>query len=471
MKNLGWTPILCWLTAVAACGEPDAPAIEVVPASVPRVTGSTTCTPITPASRVVGVSSEGELWYVDAATNRTRVLDATSTEREQVAPVDDAAFAIPWSNKAAALIVQGGLWSVQGVNREFHVTPAELGSIGLMCGDPQAERGAFVSTDKGLFERLGGFWWRWTQADGSSFGTARQLVRNDGSCTGTDDTLWLVNTSDELWRISPVDAEVMATGVGAVASAGPAGAAAMVGDALFLGMPWREVQFEGGAPRQPVGGGGRLWVPVGDTIYQRAGDTWQIVDGIAPGATAMHLHAAGGAWLEYPNQLCHATLGEPLVIRGLRPYEHRVAAMANLTVSSGQAALTVERDGAVVSSLTGVGDHNLVGFELGAPGWHQLTLKAGGASRGLDYFVVDLPLRSWEVDVKPLFEQRCAGGPCHGPNPGGTQVDLSTYQAWRTRAGRIRERLLRGQMPPVPPQLTPDTLAIVLDWVEGGMKP
>jgi hypothetical protein len=462
-------PVALLFAAASACGGDDT--TEVVEPTVLRVTATATCTTIAPESRVVGVSSEGELWYVDAVTNRTRVLDASGTEAPAVARIDDSSFAIPWSQKSAALIVDGALWSVDGAEREFRQTPPELGTIGLLCGDPLAERGAFVSTDRGLFERLGGFWWRWTAADGSSFGAPRQLVRNDGSCAGTDGALWMVTTADELWQISPTDARVVATGVGAVTPAGPEGAAALVGDALMMGSPWHEVRFTSGTPRRIAGGGGGLWVQVGDFIYLRQDGVWRIVDGVGPGSLAMYPHAAGGAWFEYPDKVCHASLAEPLVIRGLRPYEHRIVATTNLTVSSGADSLTVERDGAAVSTVTGPGDHNLVGFDLGAAGWHELTLKAGAASRKVPYLVVDLPLRSWEVDIKPLFEQRCAGAPCHGPATTGTQVDLSTYQSWRSRAGRIRERLLRGQMPPIPPQLTPDTLAIVLDWIEGGMKP
>ena len=160
-----------------------------------------------------------------------------------------------------------------------------------------------------------------------------------------------------------------------------------------------------------------------------------------------------------------------MVIPRLRPYEHGVAAVANPAVSGAEAGLTVERDGVAVATLPGSGEHTLMGFDLGPPGWHQLTVRAAAASRVLDYNVVDLPLRSWATDVQPIFAASCGGAPCHGPSPAGTQVDLSSYQSWRSRAGRIRERLLLGQMPPVPPRLAPDPVAIVLERLDGGMKP
>lgn len=463
--------------AASGCGGDDAGVpVEVVPVDVPRVSATTTCVPVAPGSRVVGVSSEGELWLVEGGSNQTRVIDATGASHTGVGPVDDAAAVLPWTADSSTLIVDGELWTVTRDDREFLATPVELGRIGQLCGDPAVERGAFVGTDKGLFERLGGFWWRWTPATAASFGTARQLVRNDGSCVGKDDVVWLVNTAGELWRIAPDDARVVAGGadddkVTAAAAAGAEGAAALAGERLRIGPPWHDVQFTAGPSTAIAGGGGALWVQVGADVYQRQGGAWRVIIGAAPGATAMYPHAAAGAWFSYPDQVCHAALGAPVVIHGLRPYEHRVAAVANLTVSSAEAELTVERDGVAVATLPGSGEHTLMGFDLGPPGWHQLTVRAAAASRVLDYNVVDLPLRSWATDVQPIFAASCGGAPCHGPSPAGTQVDLSSYQSWRSRAGRIRERLLLGQMPPVPPRLEPDTVAIVLEWIEGGMKP
>ena len=448
---------------------------ETVATDVPRVTATPTCVPLAAGSRVLGVSSEGELWVVDGVSGETSVLDANGAAHAEVAAIDDASAVLPWSDAAAAMIIDGGLWTVDGDDREFVATPMALGRVAQLCGDPTAERGAFIGTDQGLFERLGGFWWRWTPAAATTFGTARQLVRNDGSCVGTDDVLWLVNSDGQLWQVSPTDARVVAgsasDAVIAAAAAGASGAAAMFADRMMIGPPWHDLEFAAGRATAMAGGGGGLWVQVGAAVYQRHDGAWRIVDGMAPSPTAIHPHAAAGAWFEYVDRVCHASLGEQLVIRGLKPYEHRVAALANLTVASDQAELAVERDGIAVTTVTGAGDHHLLGFELGEPGWHQLTVKAGGAARSLDYNVVDLPLRSWATDIQPIYAASCMGFSCHGPMPGGTQVDLSTYQAWRTRAPRIRERLLRGQMPPVPPRLSSDTVAIVIEWIEGGMKP
>jgi hypothetical protein len=113
----------------------------------------------------------------------------------------------------------------------------------------------------------------------------------------------------------------------------------------------------------------------------------------------------------------------------------------------------------------------LADVELRDGGWHQLTIRAGGASRRLAYNLLQISDRSWATDVQPIFTASCGGGRCHGPNPGGGRVDLSTYEGWRQKASRVRERLLRGEMPPSGPPLDSATIDIVIDWIEGGMRP
>jgi hypothetical protein len=96
---------------------------------------------------------------------------------------------------------------------------------------------------------------------------------------------------------------------------------------------------------------------------------------------------------------------------------------------------------------------------------------SGSSTRELDYFVVDVPEVSWENEIQPLFQEYCSGGTCHGPSPATSIPDLSTYEAWQQRAPLIRTRLLRGEMPPVDPKPPGDSIELVLDWIEGGMKP
>ena len=99
------------------------------------------------------------------------------------------------------------------------------------------------------------------------------------------------------------------------------------------------------------------------------------------------------------------------------------------------------------------------------------STNVGTASRLLAYNLLQISDRSWATDVQPIFEASCAGGRCHGPSPGGGRVDLSTYEGWRQKASRVRERLLRGEMPPSGPPLDSATIDIVIDWIEGGMRP
>src|SRR5688572_18803860 len=84
----------------AGCGGGD---VEVVPTDLPRVTATPTCVPVAAGSRVLGTSSEGELWLADGATGTATVVDALGAVRTGLARVDDAAELVPWSREHAAV--------------------------------------------------------------------------------------------------------------------------------------------------------------------------------------------------------------------------------------------------------------------------------------------------------------------------------------------------------------------------------
>ena len=135
-------------------------------------------------------------------------------------------------------------------------------------------------------------------------------------------------------------------------------------------------------------------------------------------------------------------------------------------------AVTVERDGVALATAPVVdGVAALPDVELGAGGWHALTIRAGAATRVVPYNLLQISDRSWAADIEPIFAASCAGGRCHGPSPSGGRIDLSTYDGWRQKASRVRERLLRGEMPPSGPPLDSATIDVVIDWIEGGMRP
>lgn len=172
--------------------------------------------------------------------------------------------------------------------------------------------------------------------------------------------------------------------------------------------------------------------------------------------------------------MCRAALTPAIHVTGLTPYEQRVTPLAQLRVAppASETAVTVERDGLLVATAPVIdGVAAVSDVDLGAGGWHDLTIRSGTTSRRLEYNLLDISDRSWATDVEPVFTEFCSGTRCHGPTPSGGRVDLSTYEGWRMKASRIRERLLRGEMPPSGPRPDAATVDIIVDWIEGGMKP
>jgi hypothetical protein len=95
-------------------------------------------------------------------------------------------------------------------------------------------------------------------------------------------------------------------------------------------------------------------------------------------------------------------------------------------------------------------------------------VRAGAASRLLQYNLLQISDRSWATDIAPVFQLYCSR--CHGETTAGTRGDLSTYEACAARPAGSRTHAARRDAASGP---RPDsaTLEIVLDWIEGGMRP
>ncbi|MBL4633656.1 MAG: hypothetical protein JKY56_07280 [Kofleriaceae bacterium] len=187
----------------------------------------------------------------------------------------------------------------------------------------------------------------------------------------------------------------------------------------------------------------------------------------------MWAHSGAGAWLDMGTQFCHVDAGLSVRIRGLRPFERRKLATANLEIELDTENLVVHLDGQIVQNLSVIapGQFVLSDVGLGDSGWHKLELfDDDKLARALRYFIIDTPQVSWQADLAPVFAASCAGELCHGPTPKGSRIDLSTYESWKTRAGLIRRRLLLGEMP-IGDSLPHETIKRVSRWVEGGMLP
>lgn len=105
-------------------------------------------------------------------------------------------------------------------------------------------------------------------------------------------------------------------------------------------------------------------------------------------------------------------------------------------------------------------------------GMHKLTATATyadgtSAARVVPYEFQPLSLvvPSWDKDIRPIHEARCAK--CHTTGPG---PDLSTYDLWKTNAPKIVDVLRERRMPADGP-LEPELILEVQRWVQGGTPP
>lgn len=471
MRNPGARAIALALAA-ASCGTE--PVAEVIALDVAHIAPTVTCV-ATDGAMVRGAAADGALWLSAAGAIKTVGLDGTITTPAW--SVAETATLYPTSATAAAAIIDGEVWTVDEGVREFVPTPRALGAAAALCGPPRGDHGAFVATAGGLIERAAGLWWQWSPSRRDSFGALRELARIDGACAASDDAVWLTATTGELWRITRDDADVVAgtsVAVDGVAIVPGEGAAVQIAGELTIGPPWHDVRFELGAVAHVASGGDRLWAVAGGATFVRDAGVWAQVDGLPGTPSKIWPDAAGGAWFEVGAQVCRAALTPAIHVTGLAPYEQRVTPLAQLRVvpPAAETAVTVERDGAVVATATVIdGVAAVSDVDLGAGGWHDLTIRAGTTARRLEYNLLDISDRSWVTDVQPVFTEFCGGTRCHGPTPSGGRVDLSTYEGWRMKASRIRERLLRGEMPPSGPRPDSATIDIIVDWIEGGMKP
>jgi|JI10StandDraft_1071094.scaffolds.fasta_scaffold05400_13 hypothetical protein len=457
------------LAAAAGCGDDPAP--ERVGLDTPMVAASVTCVE-RGAATLIGAAHDGQAWIVNGEKTQLVEFDGTIVDAEW--RVDDADRVLPTGAGTASLVVDGELWTIADGTREFVSVPASAGAASSLCGPPTAEHGTFVATAGGLIERAGGVWWQWAPSRSSSFGPLRELIRIDGACAAPDDAVWLHGAGGELWRVAQDRTEIVAgesVAVDSVAIVPGEGAAALTAGELQLGPPWHDVIFDAGPVTAIASGGGRLWVVAGGRTYVRTDGAWTEVTGLPAAPTALHPDALGGAWFDAGTQACRAALTPAIQIAGVNPFEPRLEPTAQLRITppADTAEVTIERDGTALATVPVVDGVAAASVDLGDGGWHALTVRAGAASRLLQYNLLQISDRSWATDIAPVFQLYCSR--CHGETTAGTRGDLSTYEAWRGKAGRIRERMLRGEMPPSGPRPDSATLEIVLDWIEGGMRP
>lgn len=457
---------------ISDAGAPD-PVIQV-PAVLPSVSARTECKPLLDGEAVLGVSPDGHLWL--GATSSTsaalRALDPWAPQRitTVTVPAPDLARVHAVSATVATYVSGGELYRLEDGVRTRISAPARLAADAAICGDPA--RDALVFSAGTLYQRIDDQWLEWTGLDAALDASARLLAK-DGACAAGTDDVWFANDELELWALA---ADTLSRPGELEGGTQPAllgsRALALSAGHLFVGPEtWQEYDFELGEAALLAAGGDYAWLRVEDRLLRFDGDSFVDV-GTATDAVALWPSATGGLWTEGAGLVCHHEPQGSL----------RIECAHSGTRSQAAAALVraFDRDGLdVTGRLDGVEvqgrstDTGTVFSVQLSLGWHALTLSAGDTRRTVYLARTPSVVRSFADDVQPIFQAHCAG--CHLPDNRFGAPDLSTLEAWRIRATKIRERVLQvGDMPPSAsrsPDWGEDEVTVIDEWLSGGMNP
>lgn len=94
---------------------------------------------------------------------------------------------------------------------------------------------------------------------------------------------------------------------------------------------------------------------------------------------------------------------------------------------------------------------------------------------------VEEPKVSFQDDISPILEARCAIPGCHAAGGGAAGLDLSQYDAFKKGGNNgpafvagdgdgslVVKRIDGGGMPPIPPALDDAQIQLFIDWIDEG---
>ncbi|HTJ85374.1 MAG TPA: hypothetical protein VL400_26835, partial [Polyangiaceae bacterium] len=335
-------------------GPPDVEP-KAVPEAPTLVASTTTCIARSEGEHLLSVSPEGHAWLVTPGpTTHVRVLDAFGgdiTVAEDELEIADVQDGQAWSAGDAALLSDGGLWRLEGMSRIDMTPPDGFETPASLCGDP-SDSGVLVSNGS-VFERRSDGWWTW-DPKASPLSSPSRVVRFDGECRSADDVMWLAALDGTLYRVEPSTFTTPIRFDGLVDLAATDGlVAALDASELWIGTSgdaWQPWTFSGDVPTSLSASAGVVWMVSGSQILRFDGSDWStIANDVGEPIETVGAHA-GGAWLEGPSQICHASLGQSLRVEGVRPYLRSTELEYDVRVeaSDGAMDLTAELDGAPV---------------------------------------------------------------------------------------------------------------------------
>lgn len=458
--------------------DPDPEPIPTVPLALDALAATSTCTALNSNEHVLGVSTEGYLWLATSTNSATniRVLDGwdRSFEGSYTLPFTAIESARIWTATTASMIADRALWHVEDGERTAVTLPAMIGEHATLCGDPS--RRAFVLSDGALFQRVDDEWFLWTGLDSAVMSDASLLAR-DGECEGESDRVWIVSGDVAFWSLTPASISNPALLEGGEQPALRGDDLLALKDGmLFIGPePWANWAFEHGAARLLAAAGSYAWIVAGDRLLRFDGASFTDVAS-ANAIVALHPHASGGLWFETADSICHVSPDPMLRVHGLRNGEERGRGELAFTAEATRSdlALTAKLDG-VELAPSSAGNGSFSFSSTISVGWHQLELATDHAVRALSVKRLPEIERSFETDIRPIYNANCTGSACHISESTSHAPDFSRYEVWLQHAAQVHERIVVKQdMPPIAargPSWSEDQVAIINEWLNGGLKP
>lgn len=96
---------------------------------------------------------------------------------------------------------------------------------------------------------------------------------------------------------------------------------------------------------------------------------------------------------------------------------------------------------------------------------------------------VEEPKVSFQDDISPILEARCAIAGCHAAGGGAAGLDLSQYDSFKNGGNNgpafvagdgdgslVVKRIDGGGMPPIPPALDDAQIQLFIDWIDEGAE-
>ena len=97
--------------------------------------------------------------------------------------------------------------------------------------------------------------------------------------------------------------------------------------------------------------------------------------------------------------------------------------------------------------------------------------------------VVEEPKVSFEADISPILEARCAIPGCHAAAGAAARLNLSQYDTFKNGGNNgpafvagdgdgslVVKRIDGGGMPPIPPPLNDEEIQLFIDWIDEGAE-